>query len=167
MIVYELRESYAGTVEQPNPDDPKGPPLEVPYFTGGVISAGDRDIDVRAELDAGDGTIQVAEDDVYAIVALDGYPALKRTTSGTAPPPELAERETGYDALKAEQLRGDPRLADVAGTAGARKGELVAALEELDARQGEPMPEEPPTIAQLVAAGEARAATPTTEEANA
>lgn len=167
MNVYELRESYAGTVEQPNPDDPKGPPLVVPYFTGGVISAGDRDIDVRAELDKGDGTIGVAEDDLYAIVALDAYPALKRTTPGTEPPAQLDERITGYDHLKADDLRNDPRLADVGGTAGARKAELVAALEELDARNGEPMPEQPPTIAQLVAAGEARAATTTNEEAPA
>jgi hypothetical protein len=149
-VAYELREAYAGTVEQADPANPDGPPVEVPYYTGGVITAGDRDINVRAELDAGNGTIIVPDTDLAAIIALDEYSPLKRTT---VPDGDVTLQAAGYDQFTVENLRQDPRLADVAGVASARKGELVAALEELDRRSAagdsaEPL-EQPITIAAL------------------
>lgn len=114
-IAYRLRADYDGTVEQDG--------IEVPIFTGGLIAAGDRDVDVRVELDAGAGTIVVAETDSALVEALDSYPALKRVGA-----PDDATPVDPYAGLTVVQLRDEVRLRELTVPAGAKRGELVDAL---------------------------------------
>lgn len=158
MIAYELRQAFSGTVEQTI----DGKPVEVPYFTGGVITAGERDIDVRADLDdeaGGAGRIIVADDDIAAIIALDAYPPLKRVDLADG---DVTLEGAGYGRFTVDVLRKDPRLADAKGASKAVKPELVAALEELDRRRDEgdtAAPLEELTVAELVKAAHDRGTT--------
>lgn len=69
-IAFGLAADYAGTVS-----DDDG---ERPLYLGGILKAGDREIDTLAELDAGDGLIVVEDTDYEAVRALDDAPALER-----------------------------------------------------------------------------------------
>jgi len=117
-ISYALRAEFDGTVTQELDD---GTSVEVPAFTGGLITAGDRDVDIRVELDAGDGTIVVDDTaDPALILALDNYPALKRTGTPEGSEPinpyanqpiaNLRERATALGL----ELYGSPKKAELA-----------------------------------------------------
>ena len=133
MIAFELREEYAGTVEQfeTQADKDAGRGVEVPAFTGGIINAGARDVDVRELLDVEPhpGVIVIGEDDPALVMALDEYPPLKRTTV-----PAGAEVPTvgKYDGRLRGDLAEEARTRGVEGTARASRGALVAALTYLD-----------------------------------
>ena len=108
---YALREAYDGTVvqyaTQEDKDADRG--VEVPAFTGGVISAGDRDVDVRELLDGTDygpaGRIVVDDADAALVTALDEYPPLKRVDAGDASETADADAGDGLEQLKAADLR--------------------------------------------------------------
>lgn len=113
MIAYELRESYRDN------------------FLGGVINAGERDLNIAEELEKGNGTITVADDaDVRVITALDNYPALKRTTAPDGDP--AVEGEDKYLRSRVTALRADAKARDLDGAGEADKATLVAALAEHD-----------------------------------
>jgi len=123
-VAYALREAYAGTVQQLE----DGQPVEVPVYLGGLLAVDDeRDIDVRAELDAGDGTIVVDETDLELVRILDEYPPLKRV----AAPADAAPTSSKYEAVKAPDLRDELRRRELDATG--TKPELIARLEAHDA----------------------------------
>jgi hypothetical protein len=127
-VAYALTAAYEGTVTAVV----DGREQELPRFTGGLVNIGpsleapdkgDRTLDLRAELDAGDGVIVVDESDTGAVLALDESPALKKVAV-----PERAkdlgapERRTVAE-LKAElERRGVPIPVD------ARKPDLLNLL---------------------------------------
>lgn len=84
MIAYELREDYRGTVTQVLTVDAEGNPVdtrEVPKYSGGVVTAGDGDLNIVEALEEGNGRIVLNEADPEStglINVLDNYPALKR-----------------------------------------------------------------------------------------
>lgn len=150
-IAYELREEYQGTVPQTVGDEE----FEVDVFQGGVIAAGERDIDVKAELDAGGGRIVVSEDEVLAVNALDAYPALKRIGYVD----DAGEAVNPYELVKATDLKADANARGLEGAGSARKDDLVVALTEHDARLAEGSLDElgaPVTIERLVEAAATR-----------
>ncbi len=104
-IAYTLRDDYAGDVNIA----PEGEPANlVPRFAGGVINAGTRSIDLRAELDSepAAGYIVVADSDGEAIVALDAVIALKRVRL----PDGAQAAEAGvYDHLNHTELVDEAR----------------------------------------------------------
>lgn len=85
-IAYRLREEYAGTTVQyaTAEDEEHGNGVEVPAFTGGLISVGStgRELDLRELLDEEPhpGLIVVDATDTPAIAALDGIGVLERAT---------------------------------------------------------------------------------------
>jgi hypothetical protein len=127
-VAFALREEYAGTVLQRETEDDPG--TEVPVFTGGLIGAGDRELNVRELLDEGNGTIVIEPaEHPLTLVALDEYPALKRV-----PVPADAPVTTGYADQTATKLREEAGRRGIAGAAGASKVDLVPALEADDER---------------------------------
>jgi hypothetical protein len=100
LLAYALREELAGTVVQyeTQKDKDAGNGVEVPAFTGGVIAAGERDVDVRDLLDADPhpGVIIVDPADTALVNALEAYPALKRVAApdGDVQPIDELEAET-------------------------------------------------------------------------
>lgn len=131
MIAYELREAYTGTVEQVLTVDADGNPTATqtaPVFSGGVLRAGDRDIDVRAELDAGDGRIVLNDADPAeqpAIVVLDAYPALKRVAAH-----EDDQPVNPLEALSGTELRAEARRLGVKIATGTQAPAVLAGLTE-------------------------------------
>lgn len=139
MIAYELRADYAGDVEQVLEHDPEtGEPTKtqtVPLFTGGVLTLGDeRTIDLREELDKGDGRILIREDDSAALYALDGYPALKRVQHVDE---DAGKPASGLGELPVTELRAKAAELGLSIEQGTRKPELVAGLEEHSRRLAE------------------------------
>lgn len=123
-IAYELREDYAGTVEQ----KVDGETRQVNRYLGGVINIGAEDLDVREALDNGGGTIVVDDRDPRISAALDAYPPLKR-----AEVPEGAEPIAGdYDAQNATALRDELKRRGIVGAGSLTKDDAVRALERLD-----------------------------------
>jgi len=120
LVAYGLRADYDGTVTIDGED--------VPRFLGGVIRAGDRDLNVREELARGSGRILVSESDAGAVLALDGYPALKRVPAGDADRSDALSR---YDALRMPELRAEVKLRGL--SPGGSHDELVARLQAHDA----------------------------------
>lgn len=113
--VYVLRSEYAGIIEQVEED---GSTVEVPCFTGGLLTANGEDFDVRAALDEGDGEIRVDSTNYVLIAALDEYPAL-----------ECVGEEDG-EVEVAPVLADDLSDADPDALGRNRtKGELIAAAE--------------------------------------
>lgn len=141
MIAYELRAEYTGTVEQVLTVDDRGNAIDtvtVPAFTGGIINAGDRDLDVAAELKAGDGRIIVDEgtlDGNAAAIVLDGYPALKRAPSAesdraTFPRPAGEDLPAGTAAPTVAELRARADTLGLKVESGTKRDELAKGLEE-------------------------------------
>lgn len=118
-IAFALREDYAGTVEVDG--------AEVPVFTGGLLAVADRDVDVRAELDAGAGIIVVADHDAALAEALAAYPALKRVAV-----PDGSDPVEPYVGLTVPELRAELKLRELTVDANARRDDLVTALLEHD-----------------------------------
>lgn len=155
MIAYELRAEYAGDVEQVLEADPEtGAPVRtatVPLFTGGLVNVGERDLDLRRELDENDGRILVAEHDAPALVALDAHPALKRVATDEA---DEGAAPAGLDDQPVRELRAEADRRGLRIAAGTRKDAIAAGLAEhsrrLDAGD------------QAVAAGAGRTVTITT-----
>lgn len=132
LIAYTLREEFAGTVEQETTDGV----VDVPRYSGGVIRAGELDIDVPEELLAGDGYIVIDARSQSAAVHLDEYPPLMRVAV-----PDVHTRPTGafiaagpYDLANVTELRGDAATRGIEGTGRAKREDLVDALEEHDER---------------------------------
>lgn len=129
MIAYELRAEYAGTVEQVLTVNEHGDPdttQTVPLFTGGVIRAGDKDLDVRAELEQGNGRIVIDDADPHAqaaVIALDGYPALKRVAAAGAD-----ATLDPLDELNAAQARAEASRIGLSIAAGTKADEVRAGL---------------------------------------
>lgn len=137
-VAFALREEYAGTVLQRETEDDPG--TEVPVFGGGLIGAGDRELNIAELLEDGDGTIVVEPaEHPLTLVALDEYPALKRV-----PVPAGAQAvTTGYADQSATKLRDEAGRRGIAGAGGASKADLLVALEADDARiaAGEDQPD--------------------------
>lgn len=148
LIAYALREEFTGTVEQDGET--------VPVFTGGVIRAGDTDIDVRAELDAGGGVIVVDERAAGSVVHLDEYPPLKRVKAPKDAKPTGSFTDAGpYAERTVDELRNDLRTRGIAGAGNAKREDLLDALNEHDARLAGVSLDElgaPLTVDKLVAA---------------
>jgi hypothetical protein len=148
LIAYALREEFTGTVEQDGET--------VPVFTGGVIRAGDTDIDVREELEAGGGIIVVDTRAAGAIVHLDEYPPLKRVKAPADGAPTGSFTDAGpYAERTVDELRTDLRTRGIAGAGSAKRDELVTALNEHDQRLADVSLDElgaPLTVDKLVAA---------------
>jgi hypothetical protein len=151
-IVYGLREEYAGTVIQR--DKPGDEGVEVPKFSGGVVSIGNEgeSLDIAEALEEGGGEIVVSDTDQRAVIALDEYPALKRLRTSDDPPdtPTIGWADRlKVDLVKEADSRG------IEGGAGALKDDLVQALtvhDELIADGGE-IPE-PLTVDGLIHRGD-------------
>lgn len=120
-IAYGLRAEYDGTVEL------DGEP--VPRYLGGLLAVtGADDFDVRAALDAGDGTIVVDETNAALIRVLDEQPALKRVD------PPAGTTALGLAAtMSTKALREELRSLSL--PVGGSKAELGARLEA--ARRGD------------------------------
>jgi hypothetical protein len=144
-VAFTLREAYAGTVEVL---DGEGNPTgeQTPKYLGGLLRAGDRDLDVRKLLDEGNGTITVdAAAEPLVVAVLDEYPPLKRTTADEAAPVTY-----GYADRNAKDLKREVARRGIEGNGS--KPDLVTALEVDDARQraGLDRPDEGYTVAALV-----------------
>lgn len=122
---YGLRAEFDGTV-----DDFNGAPS--PIFTGGIIDVAGHDFDVRAELDAGNGTIIVDENNAALIRALDEYPALKRVPA----PADAGDGISRWDASTVAELRAELKIREL--PAGGNRDELVARLEASDDHIADP-----------------------------
>jgi hypothetical protein len=57
------------------------PEVDKDTFLGGVLAAGDTDIDVLAALQEGGGLIEIADDDHLKAAVLDGYQPLERVAA--------------------------------------------------------------------------------------
>lgn len=123
-VAFALRQEYAGTVEVDGE--------EVPRFLGGVIAAGDSDLNVAELLEEGAGTIVLEGNDTRAVVALDEYPALKRV-----PVPTGAELTAGYADENVTALRAELRRRGITRAGAASKDEAVVALQAFDRLQDE------------------------------
>lgn len=131
MIAYELREAYAGTVEQVLTVDDKGDPVDtqtVPAFSGGVIALAESDLNIVEALEAGGGRIVVDENTVegqQAINALDYYPALKRVA--------VEDGDTAVNPLErmsSTQLRAEARRRGITIETGADRDAVLKGLTE-------------------------------------
>jgi hypothetical protein len=103
-VAYALREEFTGTVTQVLEADADGKPtktLEAPKFSGGVIAAGDEDLNLAELLEEGNGVIVVDPTaNPLAVVVLDELGVLKRV-----PPPADAAAAVGYRDRTATALR--------------------------------------------------------------
>lgn len=131
LLAYALREEFAGTVVQyeTQEDADNGNGVEVPAYTGGVISAGDRDVNVRELLDEKpEGVIVVHPSDVALINALEDYPALKRVSAAGLDLPADVQPVDELESSTVAHLRDLAEREGLAGASTARKAELVAAI---------------------------------------
>jgi hypothetical protein len=122
-VAYALREEFAGTVLQYETveDESNGNGVEVPAFTGGLVSVGStgRELNLRELLDEEPhpGLIVVDATDTPALVALDELAVLERVDAPAGEPEvnagptgnELRERAkaeglTHYGSLKVAEL---------------------------------------------------------------
>lgn len=143
LIAYALREDYAGTVTQNHAD---GSTTEAPRYTGGLITIGNDELDVRAALDENDGTIVVTDNAVAAVAALDSYPALKRVAVPRGATPIV----TPYDHRPIGDLRHDLSRRAIAGGARVSRERAIAALiAHDDALASGVTPDAPWTVAAL------------------
>lgn len=135
-VAYALREQYAGTVEQVLEADADGNPtktVEVPAYTGGVVALGDRDLNVREELDSDpEGYVLVPDTDDRAIAVLDEYPPLKRV-----PVPAGVDEAVAYKRQRNAELEAELERRNVVAVRGETKAKLVEGLELIDARRAE------------------------------
>lgn len=100
---------------------------EVDSFRGGVIRAGDRDVDLAEALNAGGGVIVAALTDYELVNALDGVDVLERTAPGTgADVPTVSP----YAGTNVEGLRDELRRRNL--PTGGKREELEQRLEADD-----------------------------------
>lgn len=93
-------------------------------YTGGVIAVGyDRTLDIKAEIETGGGQIVVPDNDPSLLLALDGYPALKRVTAGDSD----VTVDDRYEAMSVSDLRAEAKSLGVEKT-GTSRDSLLAAL---------------------------------------
>lgn len=132
LLAYALREEYAGTVVQYDTlkDQEAGNGTEVPVYTGGVIAAGDRDVDVRELLDGEPhpGVILVNPTDTALANALEDYPALKRVSAEGLNLPDDVEPLDELDSRTVAQLREIAKAEDLEGASRANKPALITAI---------------------------------------
>jgi len=137
MIAYELRDSFAGTVEQVLTVDENGDAVDtvtVPLFTGGVLRAGDADLNIAELLEAGDGRIVLDDatlEGQQAINVLDTYPPLKRVAAGDA-----EATVDPFAGAKAGELRERATMLGLEVEAGTKRDELAKGLAEQAHRAG-------------------------------
>lgn len=99
-------------------------------FLGGVVSAGDRDLNLAELLEEGNGLIVVdAAAEPLVVTVLDEFPALKRVGVD-----EDAELTLGHADRTRGELRTEAKRRGIAGASSASKDELVDALTLDDAR---------------------------------
>lgn len=99
-------------------------------YLGGVIAAGDTDLDVAAALDAGKGTIIVdVNDDPRLITALDERPELERVTVKDDAAATVSLNAVPLEERTVPELRDEAKARGIEGLASATKPELLAALE--------------------------------------
>src|SRR6059058_4740655 len=92
-------------------------------YAGGVLNVSqDRSFDVGQALQDGSGQIVVDDHDEALLVALDGYPALKRVPAKDAEP-----TVDQYGSMSADQLKDLIKTRALKGV-GASKDEMRAAL---------------------------------------
>lgn len=139
MIAYELRDAYAGTVEQVLTVDDKGDPVDtqtVPAFSGGVFRAGERDLNLAELLEAGNGRIVIDEATIegsQAVTVLDGVPVLKRVGAEEG---DAEQATTTLEQMNATQLRAEARLRGVKIETGADRDAILKGLTEQGDRSG-------------------------------
>lgn len=147
-VSYALRDEYVGETDLHG----DGTAI-VPTFLGGVIAIdGDRGFDVGEALNAGDGTITVAETDASLVNALNAYPALK-----VIPTPEGGGRVlSSYENSNLRDLRLELKTRGVEGSNKVNKAQAVELLVELDERAaaGDLTVNDPGTAEEELAAGE-------------
>lgn len=80
------------------------PEVDKTTFLGGILAAGDTDIDVLADLQAGGGVITIADDDHLKAAVLDGYTPLQRVLAPSGETP-AAEPEAPEPVLASD---GEP-----------------------------------------------------------
>ncbi|MEJ7783172.1 MAG: hypothetical protein WKF96_00115 [Solirubrobacteraceae bacterium] len=97
-------------------------------FTGGVLAVGDGDIDIGAELEAGNGTIVVHASDQVLIDLLDLYAPLKR-----AEVPDGATALSRHERRTVTDLRHLASLRDLTGAGSLSRADLVRVLDAHDA----------------------------------
>lgn len=125
-IGYALREDFLGEGET---------------YLGGIVAAGDVDLDIAAELDAGNGVIVVATSaDPRIITALDERPELERVpveddAAVTVTAVGADDPDVELEELTLGELR--QRNPDLEGAGKARKADLITAIVERDARTAE------------------------------
>jgi hypothetical protein len=128
MLAYRLREEYTGTV------DVHGDGTEiVPVFSGATVTYADgRTFDVREALDAGDGTLVIADTSELAqrLDGLDALELVKLTDEEAA----AAEPISGYTGLPVSTLREIAKTRGIAGAGRASRAALETALTEQDER---------------------------------
>lgn len=155
LIAFALTADYEGTVTIELED---GSTEDVPKFGGGLLASSVGDIDVGKLLEEGDGAIVLdASAHGPAVELLRHYPALEEVdVPSGAKAIALEEPEAGYGANFVPQLREIAADRGIDGAAGAKKGDLVAALEEYDRRAAAGELELPVTVDELAAAAAAR-----------
>lgn len=94
-------------------------------YAGGLIVADDKDFDVKAELDAGDGVIVTANPGV--IQALTDYPALKRV----AVPEDRLPKEQDDNGPTVKELKA--RAAELELATSGTKADLIERIEAAEA----------------------------------
>lgn len=126
-LAFALRSDYEGTTTVGEADEAR----EVPVFLGGVIVAGERDLNVAELLEAGNGTIVVSDRDPRIVAALDEYPALKRVEVPKGADSVLG----GYEDSNLTTLRAEAKRRELdveGGVSKANRDTLIAALEADD-----------------------------------
>lgn len=137
-VAYELREEFKGTVLQRETEDDPG--TEVPKFTGGLVGAGDTELELGKALQEGNGRIVIDETaDPLLAAVLDDVGALKRVSTEDVDEPTI-----GYADWPGQRLRDEAGRRGIAGAAGAKVDDLRDALAADDARiqAGHPQPED-------------------------
>lgn len=99
-------------------------------YLGGVIRAGDRDVNVLEALDDGSGVIVADDTDTELVNALDGRPELKRV----AAPDEQQPVTSRYAEYSVADLRYEAQRRGLTVPAGTRKAALIDALVDHDQR---------------------------------
>lgn len=130
-VAYQLREEYAGTEVDYDPEtgEELDEPVRVGGFEGGTIGIPPlgETFDVAAALEEGDGLIVVNPDNAPQLVQqLDDYPPLKRTQA----PPDAAT--VGYDQHTVQRLRQDAADRGIVGIGRLAKDDLVGVLQRHD-----------------------------------
>lgn len=101
-------------------------------YVGGVIAVGDGSMNVREELEAGDGAITIDETDTMRTTILDAYPALERVDAPSGKLPVGYVDTTGADAeVPMSDLRARAKALGI-DSPGRSRDEVVASIADAE-----------------------------------